>query len=146
MYPCLHACTLVTCLCMYVCIYVCIYIYIYIYAHTYTQVWNQMVKVFQSVGLPKNYIGIHARYGDKRSEVMPQQVEGYFLAACLVSKTTGIKDVFLASDSQQFIHNFERMKAVNKSMFHGVECAADLRVYYNEGCVRLQGYDSQAMK
>ncbi len=105
-----------------------------------------MVDVFKSVRLPRQYIGIHARYGDKKTEAVPQQLEGYFLAACMVSKTTGIQDVFLASDSLQFIQEFARMKATNKSMFHGIECEVDLRVYYNEKCERLHGYHANAMQ
>ncbi len=67
------------------------------------------------------------------------------LTTCLVFETTGIRDVFLASDSLQFIREFGALQQTNASLYHGLQCAVDLRIYYNKECVRLEGYEARYM-
>jgi hypothetical protein len=98
-----------------------------------------MVDVFKEVNLPRRYIAIHARYGDKAKESPPQRMENYFMSACTLSKVTGISDVFLASDSLKFIQDFSKTKSVGKG-YQGWRCEANLRIYYNAKCYRPMEY------
>jgi hypothetical protein len=117
------------------------YIHTYIHAYIHTQVWRQMVQVFKTVNLPQRYIGVHARYGDKKVEAAPQRMESYFMAVCTVAKATGISDVYLATDSTGFIQDFSKTSSVSKG-YNGWTCAQKLRIYYNTKCSRTRAYHS----